>query len=107
MMPRKCGFVMRKKRGCAVVGPVSPREFIKAWQESNSVAEVAQKVRAKKNAVRVRAFRYRQLGIPLKEFPPVEYEPTDWGQLAQYAEDLLDEQPDAEADEQGEGEEPA
>jgi hypothetical protein len=69
---------------------VSPREFIKAWQESSSVAEVASKVRSRKGAVRVRTYRYRQKGIPLKVFPPVEVEPTDWDELARYAEELLD-----------------
>jgi len=69
--------------------PVSPREFIRIWQESESVAEVAMKVRRTKNACRVRAFRYRELGVPLKEFPLVLWEPPDWGELAEYAESLL------------------
>lgn len=77
-----------RKREVVTVGP---REFVKAWQESSSVAEVASKVRSKKNAVRVRAFRYRQRGIPLKVFPPVEVEPTDWDELAEYAAHLADE----------------
>jgi hypothetical protein len=70
------------------------REFIKAWQESSSLAEVAQKVRSKKNACRVRAYRYRQEGVPLKEFPVVFAEPTDWDELSEYAAGLL---PDDEA----------
>lgn len=74
---------------------VSPREFIKAWQESSSVAEVAAKVRIKKSAVRVRAYRYRQKGVELKEFPPVEIEEIDWDELAEYAESVLPEQVDA------------
>ena len=83
---------MRKKSGrTSEPVRVGPREFVAAWQGSNSVAEVARKVRAKKNAVRVRAYRYRQLGIPLKEFPPVEYEPTDWDELARYAAELIGE----------------
>jgi hypothetical protein len=72
---------------------VSPHEFVKAWQQSNSVAEVAQKIRSKKNAIRVRAHRYRDRGIPFKEFPPVEYvDPEEfWPELAKYAESLLPE----------------
>jgi hypothetical protein len=69
---------------------VPPREFITAWQGSESVAEVAQKVRSNKNACRVRGFRYRELGIPLKEIPtspPVE--PPDWDELSEYAASLL------------------
>jgi hypothetical protein len=73
----------------AANGNAERREFIKAWQESNSVAEVASKVRRSKNACRVRASRYRERGILLKEFPPVEYEPEDWGELARYAEELV------------------
>jgi hypothetical protein len=72
----------------AANGNAERREFIKAWQESSSVAEVASKVRRSKNACRIRAFRYRERGIPLKEFPPVEYEPEDWEVLAQYAAEL-------------------
>src|SRR5688500_245504 len=68
---------------------VTPRQFIQAWQQSTSVAEVAAKVGRKKNACRVRAYRYRQLGVPLKEFPPVEVELPDWDELAQYAASLL------------------
>ena len=68
---------------------VTPRQFIKAWQESSSVAEVAAKVRSKKNACRVRAFRYRKLGVPLKVFPVVEVELPDWDELAQYAAELV------------------
>jgi hypothetical protein len=68
---------------------VSPREFIRAWQTSSALAEVAAKVRLNKNACRVRAYRYRQLGVPLKEFPPVEVELPDWDELAQYARSLL------------------
>src|SRR4029079_1471264 len=75
-------------------GTVSPREFIRAWQESSSLAEVAQRVRGKKNACRVRAYRYRQEGGPLKAFPVVEVEPPDWDELAEFAASLL---PDAEA----------
>jgi hypothetical protein len=68
---------------------VTPRQFIQAWQESESVSEVAAKVRSKKNACRVRAYRYRRMGVPLKEFPPVEVELIHWDELAEYAASLL------------------
>src|SRR5262245_43093980 len=77
----------RKRK--AEVPPVPPRQFIKIWQEAVSLGEVAAKVRRNKNACRVRAFRYRQLGVPLKEFPPTELEPTDWEELGAYAASLL------------------
>jgi hypothetical protein len=70
---------------------LSPRRFIEVWQTAATVAEVAAKVRRSKNAVRVRAWRYRQLGVPLKEFPPVEIVPTDWDELARYAAELAPE----------------
>jgi hypothetical protein len=69
--------------------PLAPKDFIQVWQRADSVAEVAMKVRRTKNACRVRAFRYRERGVPLKEFPPVEWVPPDWSELAAYAESLL------------------
>lgn len=91
----------RSRNGhCAAVPiRVGASEFIRVWQTSNSVAEVAMKTRSKKNAVRVRACRYRKLGIPLKEFPVVEVELHDWDELAKYAASLLPGQ--ADADEEG------
>ena len=68
---------------------VSPREFIQVWQTSETVAEVAQKLRTRKGTVRVRAFRYRALGVPLKYYPPVEVELPDWDALADYAAEFL------------------
>lgn len=64
------------------------REFVRIWQLANSVAEVAKQVNRTKNAVRVRAFKYRERGIPLKYFPPVEQESIDWDELAEYAESI-------------------
>jgi len=68
---------------------VPPQEFIEVWQSSNSVAEVAKKTGMLKKTVRVRACRYRKLGIRLKDFPPVEL--PDWDELAEYARSLLPE----------------
>jgi hypothetical protein len=79
----------RNAMGQSYHPPVSARKFVEVWQGSQSVAEVAAKVHRKKNAVRQRAFRYRRLGIPLKEFPPVEIELPDWDELAEYAASLL------------------
>jgi hypothetical protein len=84
------GGIEVKSKRAAETAPVTPRQFIKTWQESSTVAEVAAKVRRKKNACRVRAFRYRKLGVPLKEFPPVIIEPSDWSELAEYAQSLLE-----------------
>jgi hypothetical protein len=73
---------------------VMPREFITVWQASNSVAEVSQKTGLSKSAVRTRACRYRQLGVRLKQFPVIAIEPTDWNELAEYAESLAESSPD-------------
>jgi len=65
---------------------VTPREFVQVWQSSNSVAEVSSKIQCTKNAVRVRACRYRQMGVPLKQFPLLDIEPINWDELAEFAE---------------------
>src|SRR5439155_15020600 len=41
----------------------------------------------RKKAIRVRAYRYRQAGVPLKEFPPVEL--PNWPKLAEFAASLV------------------
>src|SRR5262245_48831629 len=63
----------------------SAEKFIRIWQSSNSVAEVASRLGRKKSSVRVRAFRYRQMGVPLKHFPPVVTNYPDWKRLAEVA----------------------
>ena len=68
---------------------IKPRQFIEIWQTSESLAEVAERCHATKPTCRVRAFRYRQRGVPLKVFPPIEIEEIDWQDLADYAEELL------------------
>jgi hypothetical protein len=85
-------FEMKRRRNKEPVPHATPEQFVTVWQQSSSLAEVAQKVRAKKNACRVRAFRYRQMGIPLKVFPPPpEPDPLRWDKLVDYAASLLPE----------------
>jgi hypothetical protein len=67
---------------------ITARGFVLAWQTSNSVGEVAKKVRCTKNAARVRACRYRQYGVGLKQFPTVEIEPINWDELATLAREI-------------------
>jgi hypothetical protein len=64
---------------------IDAREFVRVWQSSNTVSEVASRTRNTRNAVKVRAYRYRQMGVPLKEFPPVETEKINWSELADLA----------------------
>lgn len=67
----------------------TPREFVKAWQESSYLREVARKVGSTKGACSRRATRYREMGVPLKYMEPiVPVEPTDWDELAEYAREL-------------------
>lgn len=64
--------------------------FVRAWQESNSVAEVANKTGMREATIRTRAYNLRkQRGIPLKEYKRGPREPiVDWDQLKVYAEVL-------------------
>ena len=64
---------------------ITAQEFITIWQQSNSLAEVAKKAKCRKGAAKLRAFRYRKLGIPLKDFPPLQ----SWEELAVYAQSLM------------------
>jgi len=79
---------------------VDPRKFIEVWQTSNSVAEVASRTRIEKGSCKVRAYRYRQKGVPLKEFPPVVVEETNWEELADYARKLVAEAETSAGDQQ-------
>lgn len=50
---------------------ISAEEFIKIWQSSKNVAEVAERAKAKsRDTVAHRAWYLRKLGIPLKKFAP-------------------------------------
>ena len=102
------GTSRSRKRQTSSARPTPP-EFIKAWQTSSAVAEVASKLRMKKDQVRVRAFRYRQRGVSLKQFPPVELPVWDWDELAAYAADLVAqcEPPDGVSESPMEADEPA
>jgi hypothetical protein len=81
---------MRRKRKRNITEPirVTPRRFVEIWQTSSSLAEVAAKCRLRKGACRTRACRYRQHGVRLKDFPPMEIVPTDWAELARYTEEI-------------------
>jgi hypothetical protein len=47
----------------------TPEQFIEAWQGSSSLREVAFRLRMNTNQVRLRGWRYRRRGIPLKAMP--------------------------------------
>jgi hypothetical protein len=48
---------------------VSPEDFIRAWQTSQSADEVAEKLKMPKGIVHARASNYRTAGIRLKKMP--------------------------------------
>jgi hypothetical protein len=47
---------------------VAPEAFVKAWQTSESVEQVAEATGLKVGSIRLRAAKYRKLGIELKQF---------------------------------------
>jgi hypothetical protein len=49
---------------------VSAEDFVRAWQQSESVAEVVEKTGSTVAAVYMRAKTYRKRGIALKTFRP-------------------------------------
>lgn len=68
---------------------VSAKAFVETWQSSGSLSEVAQKLKMKRSAARLRAFRYRRRGVPLKDFPPVSLPLINWEDLSRYAAKLV------------------
>lgn len=78
---------------------VSPEEFVKVWQTSNSAAEVAEKLKMPKNIVLARSAVYRKSrkdgspGINLKKMPRANPRKLDVDALRK----LADENAPAEA----------
>jgi hypothetical protein len=67
-------------------------EFIRVWQTSKTLREVCSRLKMKRPAVKLRAWRYRNWhGVPLKEldFDPAVEECPDWAALAKYAAELV------------------
>src|SRR5262245_61563329 len=67
-------------------------EFIRVWQTSETLREVCSRLKMKRPAAKLRAWRYRNWhGVPLKElaFDPAVEEYPHWDELAKYAEELV------------------
>ncbi len=47
---------------------ITPEEFVRVWQTSANTAEVAEKTGMTVNYVKVTSYRYRNLGVKLKDF---------------------------------------
>jgi hypothetical protein len=67
---------------------VTPEEFVKAWQASKDMAEVAKKTGMKLESVRARGHRFRKHGVPLKKFASQGRPVTDWAALKKLAQEL-------------------
>jgi hypothetical protein len=78
----------RKPAGYEEPTGVSPRVFVETWQKAESIAEVARRLNRTKNAVKVRAHKYRQKGVPLKFFASAVAEGVNWDVLATLAREI-------------------
>jgi hypothetical protein len=67
---------------------VSPEEFVRAWQTSKDMAEVAGKTGLRLESVRARGHRFRKKGVPLKKLGAQGRPATDWAALKRLAEEL-------------------
>src|SRR6267378_807867 len=61
---------MAKSRSRAGRERAEAPRFIEVWQTSSTRREVESRLGMTKAAVRTRACRYRELGVPLKDLPP-------------------------------------
>jgi len=68
----------------------TPKQFVKAWQESSSLKEVAEKLGMKPTTANSRASFYRSKGIPLKKMRGGRF--VDWDELKQFARECLEEE---------------
>jgi len=67
---------------------VTPEDFVRAWQSSKSLAEVAEKTGMRTESVRARGFRFRKKGVPLKSLSTAGRPATDWEALKKLAKEL-------------------
>jgi hypothetical protein len=76
---------------------VPARKFIEVWQTSETVAEVMAKLKMRRPACTLRAKRYRDRGVPLKDLDPGYAQAGtyggQWEDLAEYAKDLVSKKP--------------
>jgi len=61
-------------------------EFVRTWQTSETLVEVAAKLNTDKHLAYSRASYYRRKGVPLKKFPSMRIRP--WQTLIELAESL-------------------
>lgn len=66
----------------------SAEEFVRVWQTSKSVIEVAEKTGIDIRGARQRATLYRKKGVPLQRFSGGRHPVPDWEALKALAEEL-------------------
>ncbi len=93
--------VMSGQKKERIRSKITPEEFVRAWQTSANVSEVADKLGIPKENCMVRASTYRYLGIKLKHMPRGNVKSIDVAKLNEIIADLggskSDEQDTAEA----------
>lgn len=80
------------------LGEVTPEDFVRVWQSSAHLEDVAETLGQSFQTVLVRATRYRKKGVPLRHltsrtrsapFTVGGSAPVDWTALAELAKSLL------------------
>lgn len=61
----------------------TPKQFVQAWQEATTVADVTARLRITPSAAYARRRKYAEHGVPLKQLDRVNT--VDWDELAEYA----------------------
>jgi hypothetical protein len=74
----------RKAKRWHTTQKVSPEEFVRIWQESDTIDQVAARTGYRRNAAKQRASNYRVRGVPLKQMP-LGHPPLDYAALAALA----------------------
>lgn len=64
-------------------------EFVAIWQSSATVEEAAQRAKIKRNCAKVRASRYRKMGVQLKRMPTISIAKQEKDFLVNEAKDML------------------
>ena len=81
-----------KKQARTRAPPVPAKDFIRIYQASESVAEVAKETGLTAHTVSQRASTYRKKGVPLKAMPNSGVTTrNDWNELAELARELMPE----------------
>ena len=68
---------------------ITPEEFIKVWQTSDTLDDVVAKTGIDKKVIRSRGIYYVKKGVPLKKL--VHPYKNDWEALAKYAAEFVEE----------------